>query len=168
MSRHVKSGVQTAGTTCNKGVIPGGLLLKWSVQEDGNALLEFSLTMPLVILIFLGALDLAFVIQQNIVITDAAMVGARYGVNGHMNDLPGMQAAATTAASGVQNFTVTAATFCACVPGGVAVSCLSSCGSTGPMQYAKVTTNASCSVLFKVQGLPVSLPLSYTATMRVN
>ena len=158
----------TANTLPERDYTRREALLKWNVQEDGNALLEFSLTMPLVILLFLGAMDLAFVIQQNIMITDAAVTGARYGANGHMNDLTGMQAAATSAASGVQNFSVTAVNFCTCTPGGPTVSCASSCGATAPLQYAKITTNASCPLLFKVQGLPVALPLSYSSTMRVN
>ncbi|GGH59409.1 TadE/TadG family type IV pilus assembly protein [Rothia aerolata] len=48
-------------------------------QDDGNATAEFVMTSALVLLLFLGVLQLAFAIYVRNIMTDAASSGARYG-----------------------------------------------------------------------------------------
>lgn len=55
-------------------------------SERGNALVEFALVLPLLLLIFAGIVDFGFLFQRYEVITNAAREGARIGV------LPGYEA----------------------------------------------------------------------------
>ena len=55
--------------------------------QRGNALVEFALVLPLLLLIFAGIVDFGFLFQRYEVITNAAREGARIGV------LPGYEAA---------------------------------------------------------------------------
>ena len=56
--------------------------------QRGNALVEFALVLPLLLLIFAGIVDFGFLFQRYEVITNAAREGARIGV------LPGYDEAA--------------------------------------------------------------------------
>jgi Flp pilus assembly protein TadG len=139
------------------------------IKEDAaSALVEFSITMPLLIMTFLAAVSLAVIVIQNIAITDAAAQAAKYGANGHNNDISGMQSVATKSASGVPNFTVAAAEYCTCTPGGSAVSCTAACAPySTPFEYVTVTTNAAVPVPYGVPGLSSTVALSATSTLRV-
>ena len=55
--------------------------------QRGNALVEFALVLPLLLLIFAGIVDFGFLFQRYEVITNAAREGARIGV------LPGYEVA---------------------------------------------------------------------------
>ena len=137
-------------------------------SEQASALVEFSLTMPVVVVFCLAAVSFALIVQQDISLTDAVAAGTKYGANGHGNDLSGMKFAATTAGSGVPGLSVTAAKYCSCSPGGAAVTCTTTCYPfpITPAQYVTVTATAPAPLLFAVTGLPSSLPLSASSTLR--
>ena len=137
-------------------------------QDSASTLVEFSVTMPVLVMFALAAISFGLVVQENIVVTNAAVVGARYGANGHSIDTAGMQSAAAASASGVTGFTSTATRFCTCTPGGTVVSCLTAClpYPITPAVYVTVTTSATAPLLFKITGLPSSLPLVASATLR--
>ena len=65
----------------NKPVEPEFLrrLILDSTRSSGQGLVEFALILPVLILIFFGALDLGRAFHALIVITNAAREGARYG-----------------------------------------------------------------------------------------
>lgn len=136
--------------------------------EEGSALVEFSLTMPVVVLFCMAAISFALVIQQDIALTDAVAAGTKYGANGHGNDLAGMKSAATAAGSGVSGLAVTATKYCSCSPGGAAIACTTTCYPfpITPAQYVTVTATAPAPLLFAVTGLPSSFPLSASSTLR--
>ena len=48
--------------------------------EGGNALVEFALVLPLLMLVFAGIVDFGFLFQRYEVITNAAREGARLAV----------------------------------------------------------------------------------------
>ena len=49
-------------------------------EDEGNALVEFALTLPLLVLIVVGIFDFGFAFQQYEVVTNAAREGARMAV----------------------------------------------------------------------------------------
>ena len=160
--RRLHAGAVGAGPrTCKIFRFPSG-------REEGSALVEFSLTMPAVILFCLAAISFALVIQQDVILVDAVAAGTKYGANGHGNDLAGMQSTVTAQASGVSGVVVTATKYCSCSPGGAAVSCSTTCYPfpITPAQYVTVTATAPAPLLFAVTGLPSSLPLSASSTLR--
>jgi Flp pilus assembly protein TadG len=140
--------------------------LRLFTDERGNALIEFAVTAPLLVALFVSTMTFAVIIQQNIALTDAAAAGAKYGINGHLTDFVGMISAATNEAGGVSGFSASASTYCSCTPGGAAVSCASGTCST-PVEYLKVTTNASVPVLFIIPQLPAKVTLSATSSLRI-
>ncbi len=138
-------------------------------SEDGSALLEFSLIVPIMALIALAIVDLGLAIVQGMTVEDAARAGAEYGsLAGNATNTTGMRAAAITAANGLAGFTANATTWCSCTPGGSVVSCSSTCTSLTPVRYVQVQTSASMPVLIGWTNITSSFPLSGTAVLRVQ
>lgn len=73
--------------------------------ENGQALIELALTLPLLLLILVGMLDLGRVYYAQITITNAAREGARYGASSPFTDSDIKAAAVAEAAS--SGFTIT-------------------------------------------------------------
>jgi Flp pilus assembly protein TadG len=48
-------------------------------REHGQSIIEFALALPMLVLILFGAIDLARAFQTQIIVTNAAREGARYG-----------------------------------------------------------------------------------------
>ena len=138
--------------------------------EQGSALLEFALILPIVLLICIGMIDLSVAVQQGIVVSEAAEAGTRYGtLPSKSTDLSGMQNAAMAAAAGLTGFTATATNWCSCVPAGSPVSCATTCPSSGsPVEYVEVQTSAAIPALAKYPGLAASFALKGFSAMRVR
>ena len=68
-------------------------------KEAGQEAVEFALLLPLLLLIVFGVLDLGRAFHAAIVITNAARVGVRYGMD-YYNDYNGIRDAALTEAQG--------------------------------------------------------------------
>ena len=49
-------------------------------QQAGNALMEFALVLPIMILIIVGIIDFSLLFYDKAVITNASREGARYGI----------------------------------------------------------------------------------------
>ena len=139
-------------------------------SEDGSALLEFSLILPIVIFMFIGMINLAVAIEQGIVVSEAAEEGTRYGtLSSKSTDLIGMQNAAIAAASRLSGFSATATTWCSCVPAGAVVNCSNSCpGSSPPDKYIQVQTSATIQALTNYPGLAADFALKGFSALRVQ
>ena len=141
-------------------------------SEDGSALLEFSLILPIVIFMFIGMINLAVAIEQGIVVSEAAEAGTRYGtLPSKSTDLAGMQTATNNAASGVSGFSPPVVkSWCSCVPAGPALpSCSSTCpNSSTPDRYIQVQTSATVPALANYPGLASSFALKGFSALRVQ
>ena len=143
-------------------------------SEEGSSLLEFALILPLVLLLFIGVVDLGFAVAESMSVEDAARAGAEYGsLPGKSNDLVGMQSAAQNAANGLSTLQVTASNWCSCTPNGSAVSCTSTCPGN-PVEYVQVQTSATVSTVLGVStilnytGFPSTLTLQGFSALRVQ
>lgn len=146
--------------------------------EEGSSLLEFSLILPLVLLMFIGVVDLGFAVAEAMSVEDAARAGAEYGaLPGKAGDLAGMQTAARNAAAGLGTLQVTASSWCSCTPNGGTVSCASTCSGSSPgnpVEYVQVQTNATVPTVLGIHtilnytGLPTSLTLQGFSALRVQ
>jgi Flp pilus assembly protein TadG len=139
-------------------------------SRRGSAIIELSLLFTVILLLLLGTVDFAFVIQEAMTVSEAAYAGAQYGaISGNATNFTQMQTIATNAAKNVSGFSVTASEWCACSPGGTAVSCASTCTTYGvPIAYVQVSTSATASLLFKFTGLPLTVPLHGLCILRVQ
>lgn len=137
-------------------------------QTDGNAMIEVSLILPIIILMMLSVLDIGLVLQQYMVVADSARAGAEYATMAtSAADISGMQTTAINSAGSIANYNAVAAVICSCTPGGTAVSCGGSCpGNATPAQYAQVTVTATLPLIFGVRGLPASIPVRSVVKVR--
>lgn len=141
-----------------------------ATPERGSVLIEFSLTMSLLMLLVIGVVDFALVIQKAMVVNEAAYAAAQWGAAPYNSwNVTEMQTVAQNSATGVAGFSAVASKWCACSPGGSAVACTSTCSSnTAPVAYVQVATSATAPVLFRYSVLPLSVPLSGLCVMRVQ
>jgi Flp pilus assembly protein TadG len=140
-------------------------------RQKGSALIETALIIPLFLLLFMGVADYGRVFYSADIVVHAAEAGAQYGAMNTTNaaDNAGMQTAAVNSASSITGLTATATSFCTCGAGGSATSCSSTCVSYGtPAMYVQVKTQATFKTLASFPGLPHSIPLAATSTLRVQ
>src|SRR5450432_1468371 len=97
--------------------------MKRRKSQRGSALIELGLLFSLLMLLLLGVIDFGLVIQQAMVVNEAAYAGAQYGaMSGNSTNYATMQTIATNSAKGISGFTATATKWCACSAGGASVS----------------------------------------------
>lgn len=140
--------------------------------ESGSALVESALTVPVVIMLLLGAVELGDFAYRATEMSNAARAAAQYGAmnGGGFTDCNGMAGGTCSSSSGMvaaakkdaprsaatcTNFTVTVASSCTC--SGDGSTCTGgnaySCGSGKPVANVTVTTSAQCSPITSVPGL---------------
>ena len=137
-------------------------------RQHGNAMIEMSLILPLLVLMLLAVVDVGLLLEQVMVVHDAARAGAAFAVPwANATNTAGMAAVAAQSASAIPGAAASAINVCTCSPGGAPTSCSNRCaGGNPPAEYAQVTVTAGIPLLFGVQGLPARIPVSSTARMR--
>lgn len=139
--------------------------------QRGSAMLELSISLPLLLLILFGVADFGRFMYAAIEINSAASAGAEYATTSLVNstDYAGMQTAAQADAADVSGVTVTTSSYCKCLGGSVVSCTVGACGGTStPPNYIKVTTSGTFNTLFSYPGLPSSIALSGSAIRRIQ
>ncbi len=148
-------------------------------SESGSALVEFSLILPVLLLLLLGVVDLGLAVQKSMIVSEAAHAGTLFAtISGPSTKTTDVVAAAQKAASGVQNLNVCAGYWWVCSSGPVQPPASPSCGTSSPpaptcasgtpVEYAQVLTTVNLSALFGYPGLPASFPLRGSSIVRVQ
>lgn len=161
-------------------------------KQSGQALVEFAFVLPLLLLLLLGIVEIGRYAYISILIGNAARAGAAYGAqNGLSNDQNGIAHAAeydfAGATSGstklngqpVSLLTVSSTTSCGCDSGGTittygcTVNNAGNCPLLGSASgnwviMVNVTASGTFNALFSFPGIPGSLAISRTATIRVS
>ncbi len=137
-----------------------------ATSEEGSALVEFALVLPVFMLLLVGVVDYSLLIQQRMHVTEAAAIGAAYGsVAGNEHDTAGMRNAALTE---TPELTVTAIAFWTCSVGSGHVSSGFACADGSlPMQWVEVNTSASLKLLLAFPGIAAQQELHGQAVRRV-
>ncbi len=138
-------------------------------SEDGSALVEMALLLPVLLLIVLGVFDYALVIEKRLRLAEAVAAGTAYAaLPGNALDIAGTQNAATLAAVNMPEMSVTASAYWTCTPGGGQVTANSTCsGGIAPMQWMEVDATATPTLKFQFPGLPFNVPLTAASIHRV-
>ena len=139
----------------------------WSLEE-GSSLVELALVSPVLLLVLLGAVDFGRAYYMAMEVAGAAHAAAEYAVQSP-TDTTGIQAAATDDAPDVPNLTVATPTYgCECSDGtGYSANCSTTPTCTNNyVSRVRVTVSATYSPWFPWPGIPSSVPLSNSATMR--
>jgi Flp pilus assembly protein TadG len=146
-------------------------------NEAGSALVELAIGLPVLLLVFFGTVDFARVMYLGNALTNAARAGAQYGsvskTSASAGNIPNIKATAEAAFPTAQPITAVVETpQCFCETD-AAVATLTSCtvatctGGRHFTTYVTVTTTATFSRATPFPGIPSTILLSRTATMRV-
>jgi Flp pilus assembly protein TadG len=151
-----------------------------SPGQRANALVEFALVLPVLLVITAGVIDLGRYAYFSIVVANAARAGAAYGSQSNSTaiDPSGMAAAADADVSSNPIATVSAnivTHIYGCydtVNATMAVlpTATASCSASGQIAfpYVQVTTTGTIEPFFHVPFMPSSITVTSTALMRVQ
>lgn len=140
--------------------------------EDGASLVEMAVLLPLFLLLIFGAVDFGRAFYLEMELTGAAHAAVIYGSQ-YPTDTTGMQNAAKDDAPNVPSLNVgTPVVGCECADG---TSYSSPCPTTPPactttnvVNRVNITVTATYSTLFPWPGVPSSMSLSSSASMRTG
>lgn len=146
--------------------------------EAGQALVEFILAVPLLLLLVAGVVDLGRLVYMSVGVANAAHAGAQYGCQNRAaaGDIGGMQTAAANDApdlvgAGNGNLTTTAGSYCQCSDGSSPNSSCTAppaCTGTHLVEFVSVTTAGTYTPWFPYPGVPASVTLHGSAVMQVG
>lgn len=119
------------------------MLIKLLADRAGNSLVEFTLAMPVMIILLVGLLDLARFGLEKSALLQGAREGAQYGLVAH-TETANINTTAQNA-TGLSGVTAVNSVFCECVAG-TTVSCSTTCtGGNTLKRYITVTTSKTFS-----------------------
>jgi Flp pilus assembly protein TadG len=171
MSPVKKSRIQTSQA--------GGILR----SQSGQSLVEVALLTPVLLALLIGGIELGRYAYIAILIGNAARAGAGYGAQSLVQsvDTTGIKAAADndfqSNGQNVSKLTVTSSTSCGCDNGGTTTSAVctttanasaGTCAAGHWVVTVSVTASGTFNSLFSYPGIPTSIALSKTSTMRVD
>jgi Flp pilus assembly protein TadG len=151
-------------------------------SDSGAALVELALSLPLLVLLMIGTIDLARVFYMTMELTDGARAGAAYGAFNSANsgNSAAMQTVATNAiAAKLQPVTAVASRSCQCADSSgnfsatspTANNCAAPLATSCPSGHLVVTVTVTTSKTFTLLSaypFPISsLAVSRAATLRV-
>lgn len=142
-------------------------------SRHGGAMVEFAITMPLLLLMAVGASDFSRIFWESIVMSRAAETGAKYGAqdNHSSGEYADMERIANESSSHIANTIPTADRVCDCPDSpGAWIDCLSTqCVNYGtPRAYARVRVSKTFSTMGRYPGLPQETDLNWRGYMRVQ
>lgn len=147
-------------------------------REDGVALVEFAVIMPMLIMLLLGLVELGRLTYYCILVGNSARAGAAYGAqsDSYANDTTGMQNTAVADAQGLSAISASATQVCSCWSGTTSssISCTTdvntACATGNRVVYASVTVTGVFHPLFSYSslGLPATWTITRTAQLRVS
>ena len=139
--------------------------------EAGQALIETALTLPLLILLLIGSVELVRVVYAAIEVSNAAKAAVQFGAQNVTTAQQGasIQASATNDAANLTLGQTTIVNSCACASGGVttAVACGTTCSTGYSLETLTVTTQTTFDPIIHLPGLPTTFNLYGHAVQEV-
>jgi Flp pilus assembly protein TadG len=143
-----------------------------SRREEGAALIELAVSLPIVILVLFMTVDFVRVYYVSIALTNAARAGAQYGAQ-TVFVANTVQTKAAAASPSISPYTValpTQACFCmndsGAYTGSIACSATCSTPSDHVVAEVTVTTQKTFTTITAFPGVPSTIALSRTASQR--
>jgi hypothetical protein len=146
----------------------GRRLARALALEDGNALVELAIAIPILLLLVVGVADYARIYYTAISVANAAMAGALWGYQ--VNGDPAVMNAKAQADFGATTLdAVGSGRFCRC-PGNVVKDCATDdCGAYGELQeFDSVTVRKDVTMLVHILGFPTTISITRTAILRAQ
>ena len=137
--------------------------------ESGQSLVELALTMPLLLLILLGAVELGKVAYAAIEVSDAAMAAAQYGAQNSTTagDTTGIQTAASNDVPDLSLGTTTSSLACICSDGSPSTCQSTDCTGSHIETILTVQTQTSFNPGFHLPGLGSTFTLRGRAVRKI-
>jgi Flp pilus assembly protein TadG len=151
-------------------------------SQSGQSLVEVALLTPLLLALLIGGIELGRYAYISILVGNAARAGAAYGAQSlpQSVDTADIKTAADNDfknnGQNVNTLTVTSTTSCGCDSGGTTTSAVCSttsnpsagtCAAGHWVVMVSVTASGTYNSLFSYPGIPSSISVSKTSTMRV-
>ena len=138
-------------------------------KENGSALLETAIVVPVLLLLAIGAAEYGRVYWTSIKVANAATAGAQYGAQGLGTGDPTLIEQYARDDAGDQSLTVTSSQTCRCPGSETPVACSGTCAGYGtPQFFVAVTASKNVAFLLRYPGVPQTISVSRTATFRVQ
>ncbi len=146
-----------------------GRLAKLSRSEGGSAVVEFAILAPVMVLLFIGMIEISRFAYYALLAANAARAGAQYGAQSTSTalDNTGMQTYANADLPANSHVTATSRYFCLTDPGGAPTPCPTGSRPSTIAYYIEVDTSGQYSSLFKYPGIPQLVPVNGKAVLRV-
>lgn len=134
----------------------------------GQAIAELALIAPLVLILLIGAAEVARYANFSILVANAARAGVQYGSQNLVTatDTAGMQSAAQADAQDA-GMTATASSYCICANGTASTCQSADCPNSHRLTYVKVDTSETYQSMLHYPGITPSLQIKGHAVMRV-
>ena len=138
-------------------------------KEEGNSLVEFAVTMPVLILLVLGAAELGSITYASVEVANAARAGVSYGCQTSTTaaDTTGIQNTAAADAPDVTLGTTTVTTSCICSDGSASTCKTTDCSTSNIETILTVQTQASVTPLIHIPAVPTSFTVHGQAVQKV-
>jgi Flp pilus assembly protein TadG len=135
--------------------------------EKGTSVIEFALLAPVLMLLLIGLIEVGRYTYFAILAAHAARAGVQYGAQTIFTagDNTGMKNAALADAQNLPGLTARGSHFC--MSSGAVVSCPSGQPNSSTVYYVQVQVTGPFSSIFHYPGIPASITVNSTATMRV-
>jgi Flp pilus assembly protein TadG len=147
-------------------------------SQAGQSLLELALLTPILLLLSLGVVELGRYAYTSILVGNAARTGAAYGAQSltRSADTTGIQTAASNdfQNNGQTGLTVSSTDTCGCDSIGTTTSAACNglsagiCAAGHWVVIVNVTASGTFTSLFSYPGIPASVTVSKTSSMRVQ
>jgi Flp pilus assembly protein TadG len=143
--------------------------LRDRVEESGQALVELALTVPLLLLLLLGAAELAGVAYAAIEVSNAASAGVQYGAQNTItaSDTTGIARAASNDAANLTTLTTNSSFSCICSNGSGSTCLTTDCSTSNIEEILTVNTQSAFNPLINIPGLPTQFTLRGHAVQKV-
>ncbi|MFP5204231.1 MAG: TadE/TadG family type IV pilus assembly protein [Acidobacteriota bacterium] len=136
--------------------------------ESGQALVELSVALSLLVLILLGAVEFGQIAYSSIEVANAAKAGVQYGAqNGYTAaDSIGIQNAAQGSAPNLSGMTVTSSVACVCSDGSASTCQNTDCPNSHIEETVTVATQYALSPIIHIPQFAGSIALHGQAIQR--
>lgn len=145
-------------------------MIKRFIRSDrGASMAELALLAPVLIFLVIGVIEIGRYMFFGILAAHAAEAGAKYGSQNlyTAQDNAGIISAAKIDGQSLSQWSVNPSHTCA-QNAAIAGTCLTGTPSPGTIYYVTVQVTGRFQSLLNYPGIPTSIPVSATATMRVQ
>jgi Flp pilus assembly protein TadG len=150
-------------------------MLKLLRSQSGAAMVEFAIALPFLVFMVIGVVEVGRYMYFGILAAHAAEAAAEYGSQtlATAADTTGIKNAASADSAGLSTFLASPAPLCLQTSGETGstpapVTCPTGTPPAGTIEYVQVTVTGTFHSLLNYPGMPNSLPVTASTTMRIQ